>query len=46
MKRGIKVIFGVFIIISAVFVINSVLSYILIDDLDDEVRYADRKSVV
>lgn len=40
MKRGIKVIFGVFIIISAVFVINSVLSYILIDDLDDEVRYA------
>ncbi len=40
MKRGIKAIFGAFIIISAVFVINSVLSYILIDDLDDEVRYA------
>lgn len=40
MKRGIKVIFGIFIIIGAVFVINSVLSYILIDDSDDEVRYA------
>ncbi len=40
MKRGIKVIFSILIMISAVFLINSVLSYILIDDLDDEVRYA------
>lgn len=40
MKRGIKIGFGVIIIICAVFGINSVLSYVLIDDADDEVRYA------
>lgn len=40
MKRGIKILFGSFIIIGAVLAINSVLSYVLIDDADDEVRYA------
>lgn len=40
MKRGIKVVCSIFIIIGAVFAINSVLSYMLIDDLEDEVRYA------
>ena len=40
MKRGIKILFGCFIIICAVFVINKVLTYILVDDADDEVRYA------
>ncbi len=40
MKRGIKIIFGSFIIVCSILVINSVLSYIVIDDADDEVRYA------
>lgn len=40
MKRGIKILFGVFVIICAVFAINGVLSYVLIDDAGDEVRYA------
>lgn len=40
MKRGIKILFGSFIIIAAVLVVNKVLSYVLIDDADDEVRYA------
>lgn len=40
MKRGIKILFGSFIIIGAVFLVNSVLSYVVIDDADDEVRYA------
>ncbi|MCM1087418.1 MAG: hypothetical protein NC419_04630 [Muribaculaceae bacterium] len=40
MKRGIRILFGSFIIICAVLAINSVLSYILVDDADDEVRYA------
>lgn len=40
MKRRIKILFGIFVIICAIFAINGVLSYVLIDDADDEVRYA------
>ncbi len=40
MKKGIKIIFGSFIIIGAVLAVNKVLSYALIDDVNDEVRYA------
>lgn len=40
MKRGIGILFRGFIIICAVLGINSILSYVLIDDVDDEVRYA------
>lgn len=40
MKRILKILFGIFIVICAIFAINGVLSYVLIDDADDEVRYA------
>lgn len=40
MKRILKILFGIFIIICAIFAINGVLSYVLIDNADDEVRYA------
>lgn len=40
MKRGIRVLFGCFIVTGAVLLVNAVLSYVVIDDADDEVRYA------
>ncbi len=40
MKRGLKIIFGSLIIICSILAVNSILSYVLIDDAEDEVRYA------
>ncbi|MBD5485905.1 MAG: hypothetical protein HDR18_10405 [Lachnospiraceae bacterium] len=40
MKKILKIISGIFVIVCAIFAINGILSYVLIDDADDEVRYA------
>lgn len=40
MKKAIKMIFGCIVILCAVLAVNKVLSYLLIDDADDDIRYA------